>query len=206
MDNLIVKGGWMMVPILASSVVALTLVLERAWFFITTRADREDFARSVLAAVRSGDRRTALERCREAGHPLAVVYRAGLEGAGEDAARLERVMETEGERQVRRAEKNLDLLSIVIGIAPLLGFLGTILGLINAFRVWEKFSATVTVSQLAAGIYEAMITTACGLIVAIPYFVIYHVMLSRVSALAHDINHYGNLLIAELSRSEAVVR
>lgn len=206
MDNLIVKGGWVMVPILASSVVALTLVLERVWFFVRTRVDREDFARSVLATVRSGDRRTALERCRAAEHPLAAVYAAGLDRAGEDAARLERVMEREGERQIKRAEKNLDFLSVVIGIAPLLGFLGTILGLINAFMVWEKFSTTVTVSQLAAGIYQAMITTAAGLIVAIPYFVIYHVLLSKVNALAHDINHYGDELIAELTRPGAAVR
>ncbi|MCG3175624.1 MAG: hypothetical protein MOGMAGMI_00557 [Candidatus Omnitrophica bacterium] len=206
MDNLIVKGGWVMVPILASSVVALTLVLERIWFFARNRVDREDFARSALASVRAGDLRSPLERCRQAGHPLAAVYAAGLESAGEGPVRIEKVMEREAQRQVERAEKNLDYLSVVIGIAPLLGFLGTILGLIKAFMAWEKFSTSVTVSQLAAGIYQAMLTTAAGLIVAIPYFVIYHVLLSRVGALAKDLNHYGDELIVELSKQKAATR
>ena len=200
MSSFIVKGGWVMVPILLGSVVALTLVLERIWFFLATAVDAQKFSRKIYDLVNENRLEEALEICRRASPPLGTVFAAGLEHAGEDTSEIDRVMEREGNRQIQKAEKNLNLLVLVIGVEPLLGFLGTILGLIQAFMSWERFSTSVTVSVLAAGIYQAMITTAAGLIVAIPYYVIYNILLGKVNAVTQDLNHYGDELVSVLHK------
>src|SRR3989338_8725639 len=206
MDNLIIKGGWVMAPILLGSVVALALVLERLWFLWSIRLDVDAFAKRIFLSVRQGSVENALELCQKTDHPLAEVFKAGLENADGEALEVERIMEREGGRQIQQAERNLNFLVVVIGVEPLLGFLGTILGLIRAFMTWEQLSTSVTVSALAAGIYQAMITTAAGLIVAIPYFVIYHFFLSKVNDISQDINHYGDELVSLLRKSKSFRR
>jgi biopolymer transport protein ExbB len=91
---------------------------------------------------------------------------------------------------------------VIVGVEPMLGFLGTILGLIQAFMTWESYASSITVSQLAAGIYQAMITTAGGLIVAIPYYIIYHVFMNKTDSIIKDMNHYGGILLAEIGKKE----
>ncbi|MGH7198441.1 MAG: MotA/TolQ/ExbB proton channel family protein [Candidatus Omnitrophota bacterium] len=201
MAGLIAKGGWVMVPILLGSVAALALVLERAWFFWKIRLDTRAFADGIFSLVERGGLKEAAEICGRTPHPLAKVFQAGLERAEEDASETDRVMEREGGRQIQTVEKNLNYLVVVIGVEPLLGFLGTILGLIQAFMAWEKFSESVTVSILAAGIYQAMITTAAGLIIAIPYFVIYNIFLSKVNVITQDLNHFGDEFVSVLGRA-----
>ena len=104
-------------------------------------------------------------------------------------------MEREGDEQVQHMERYLGALIIIIGVEPMLGFLGTIVGLIQAFMTWEQLGINITVSALAAGIYQAMITTAGGLIVAIPYFVIYHLIVGKIKSHAQEMTYYGNELI-----------
>jgi len=194
--KIIAQGGWVMAPIILGSVIALTLVLERLWYFLSIRSDLKRFSEEVLSMLRAGQIQEAFESCQKTRHPLARVFEAGLEHADEEGAEMERVMEREGSRQVAHAEKNLNYLVVVVGIEPLLGFLGTILGLIQAFMAWEKHSTSVTVSTLAAGIYQAMITTAAGLLVAIPYFILYHIFLNKANNMAREINHYGDELLS----------
>ena len=83
----------------------------------------------------------------------------------------------------------------MVGVEPLLGFLGTILGLIQAFMAWEKFSTSVTVSQLAGGIYQAMITTAAGLLVAIPFYLCYNYFVSRIKYVANELTNHSVQLV-----------
>lgn len=201
--SLILKGGWVMVPILLGSVVALTLVLERLWFFMRMRFDAEKFSVEIFSLALAERTRDAAEICAQTRHPLGAVLKAGLEHAqGASSEEIVRVMEREGQRQIQLVEKNLNLLALVIGVEPLLGFLGTILGLIQAFMAWERYSTSVTVSALAAGIYQAMITTAAGLIVAIPYYVIYHIFVGKAAATARDLNHYGDELVSVLNKKK----
>ena len=202
MGGLIVKGGWVMVPIIAGSVLALALVLERLWFFWTIRLDAQPFCEDVSRLVKAKDFGGVIRLCERVHHPLSEIFRAGAEHAGEPLTEIDRVMEREGNRQVQRAERNLNFLLVVIGVEPLLGFLGTILGLIQAFMAWETLGASVTVGALAAGIYQAMITTAAGLIVAIPYFVIYHVFVSKVNTMAQDLTHYGGEFVSALAKTK----
>ncbi len=122
-----------------------------------------------------------------------IAYR-GLKRDG-----LERMLEREGGEQIRRLERRLPGLLVIIGVEPMLGFLGTIVGLIKAFMDWEALGANITVSTLAAGIYQAMITTAGGLIVAIPYYICYHLLLASVERHARDMSTAGDEIIGVLS-------
>jgi len=206
MADLITKGGWVMAPILLGSIVALALVLERIWFFLRIRLDTQAFSEGIFSLAQKGGLKEAAEICDRTPHPLAKVFKAGLEHADEEVSEIDRVMEREGGRQVQKVEKNLNYLVVVIGVEPLLGFLGTILGLIRAFMAWEKFSESVSVSVLAAGIYQAMITTAAGLIIAIPYFVIYNIFLSKVNVITQDLNHYGDEFVSILHKARRAKR
>jgi biopolymer transport protein ExbB len=112
------------------------------------------------------------------------------------------MMEREGDEQVQYLEQYLGALIIIIGVEPMLGFLGTIIGLIRAFMAWEQLGSNITVGALAAGIYQAMITTAGGLIVAIPYYVIYHLIVGKIKSHAQEMTYYGNELIDILVRAK----
>ena len=200
MGSLIVRGGWIMVPIILGSVVALALVLERLWFFWRMRLNVNTFVEGIFSLVQRGNIKEATEICQKVRHPLGAVFQSGLKHVDEGASEIERIMEREGNRQIQKVERNLNYLVVIIGVEPLLGFLGTILGLIQAFMAWERFSTSVTVSALAAGIYQAMITTAAGLIIAIPYFVVYHIFLGKANAITQDLNHYGDEFVGVLNR------
>ena len=163
----------------------------------------QKFSSGIFSLIKRGDLKEAAEICQRTRHPLAAVFRSGLEHSDEETSEIERIMEREGSRQIQKVERNLNYLIVIIGVEPLLGFLGTILGLIRAFMAWEHFSTSVTVSQLAAGIYQAMITTAAGLIIAIPYYVIYNIFLSKVNAITQDLNHYGDEFVSVLSKARS---
>jgi biopolymer transport protein ExbB len=136
-----------------------------------------------------------LERCEKVKHPIADVFKLGILNRTLKRHEIEGMMEREGDEQVQHMERYLGALIIIIGVEPMLGFLGTIVGLIQAFMTWEQLGINITVSALAAGIYQAMITTAGGLIVAIPYFVIYHLIVGKIKSHAQEMTYYGNELI-----------
>ena len=201
MWTLVVKGGPVMVPIIALSVVALAIVLDRLWALVRIRQNLPQFAEEILLLAQRGQYQKALLRCRQVKHPLARVLALGITERNRPRADLERIMEREGEEQVERLERNLGALIVIIGVEPMLGFLGTIIGLIKAFMSWEQLGSNVTVNSLASGIYQAMITTAAGLIVAIPYFICYHLFVGRIKRHALEMSYYGNELVDVLTGS-----
>ena len=187
MFDFIIKGGPVMIPIILGSVIGFAIVIERWWVWWHLRLDAARFSDEVIVLVQAGRIAEALQRCRQVAHPLARVLAAGLEHADGDAADIDRLMQHEGDRSIQQLEHHLGALASIVTIEPLLGFLGTITGLIHSFRAWERAGADVTVSTLAAGIYEAMITTAAGLIIAIPLLMVHNLFISRIKRLAGTI-------------------
>ncbi|MDD5526683.1 MAG: MotA/TolQ/ExbB proton channel family protein, partial [Candidatus Omnitrophica bacterium] len=120
--------------------------------------------------------------------------------------RLEKILEQAGNNQVAKLERFLGLLASVVSIEPLLGFLGTITGLIKAFMSWEKAGANVTVNALAGGMYQAMITTAAGLMVAIPAALFYNYFVGRVRQVSNDLTNHAIQLVDLLSEAPASVK
>ena len=180
-----------MVPIILGSIVALALTIERGVALWRVRLDIRKFTDDILSLLKNDDLKQAQAVCRMIQHPIGRVFQTGLEHWGEEPAEVERMMEHAGSGLVAGLEKNMSIFMIIIGVEPLMGFLGTILGLIQAFMAWEIAATTVTVEQLAAGIYQAMITTGGGLSVAIPFYIIYGLYTNRINTVARDLNHYG---------------
>jgi len=196
MFSFILKGGPVMFPIILGSIVGLAIVLERFWAYRHMNLNAFEFVEEVFKAIKKNRINHALELCdHNIQNPLAVVFKIGIERRALPLDRLEKILEQAGNNQIQKLEKYLGTLVSIISIEPLLGFLGTITGLIRAFMSWEHTGANVPVSALAAGIYEAMITTAAGLIIAIPFYLCYNYFISRIKAASNDLtNHCIQLL------------
>jgi len=193
--DLIIKGGPVMIPIIALSIIGLALILERIWTLWKIRLNIPQFAHEIFLFLERGHSQKALEQCEKVKHPIADVFKLGILNRTLKREELEGMLEREGNEQIQYLERYLGALIIIIGVEPMLGFLGTIVGLIKAFMAWEQLGANITVSALASGIYQAMITTAGGLIVAIPYYVIYHLIVGKIKNHAQEMTYYGNELI-----------
>lgn len=205
--SLIIKGGPIMIPIILGSIIALAIILERFWTLWKIRLNTPQFAEQVFLLLQKGQSQRALELCETVGHPIADVFKLGILNRTLKREEIDSMMEREGEEQIQYLEQYLGALLIIIGVEPMLGFLGTIVGLIQAFMAWEQLGSNITVSALAAGIYQAMITTAAGLIVAIPYYVVYHLIVGKIKNHAQEMTYYSNELIDILAKSkEGAVR
>jgi len=199
--NFILKAGPVIIPILLGSIIGLAIILERIWFFRrTTKTNPRSFSERIFYSVRRGDLQGAISSCNEyIKYPLAIIFKTGLERWALSSQEIEKAMEREGNNQALELEKFMGALATIAAIEPLLGFLGTITGLIKAFMSWEQAGANITVSALASGIYEAMITTATGLAVAIPLFIVYNYFVARIMVLTQGWTDYS------LKLSEVIV-
>jgi biopolymer transport protein ExbB len=203
MWGFIVKGGPVMIPIILGSIIGLAIILEKLWNLNHLKIDTAAFAEEVFANVRANKIQKAVWLCdHNIEHPLASVLKVGIERRASNPDRLEKIMEHVGNMQVQKLEKRLGGLASIISIEPLMGFLGTITGLIKAFMSWEASGANVTVSILALGIYEAMITTAAGLIVAIPYYLCYNYFISRIKYISAETNEYSTQFVEMLAEAK----
>lgn len=192
-----------MVPIIIASIIGLAIIIDKLWMLLRIKMDHEKFTADLLVRVRNGQFRQAIESCTKKAHyPLPATLKVGIEKRHLPAEDIERALERAGNGQMQELERYLGGLVSIIGIEPLLGFLGTITGLIKAFMTWEKAGANITVSALAAGIYEAMITTAAGLIVAVPYFLVYNYIVSRIKYISFEMSDASMQLVEALSEAK----
>jgi len=189
-----------MVPIILGSIIALAIILERFWTLWRIRLNIQQFAQEIFLSLERGQFQKALERCGKVRHPIADVFKLGILNHTLKREEIESLMEREGDEQVQYLERYLGALLIIIGVEPMMGFLGTIIGLIRAFMAWEQMGSNITVNVLAAGIYQAMITTAAGLSVAIPAYILYHLIVGKIKSHAQEMSYYGNELIDILAK------
>ncbi len=205
MFDFFLKGGPVMWPIAAGSIIGFTIVIVKFWAFRQMRLNVFEFVQEIFKDLKVNKVNNALELCNKYKHnPLATVFKIGIERRGLPLDRMEKVLEQAGNNQIQKMERFLGALVSIIGIEPLLGFLGTITGLIRAFMSWEKAGANITVNVLAGGIYEAMITSAAGLIIAIPLYLCHNYFISRIKFTANDLtNHCIQLseVIAEMKEA-----
>jgi len=202
----LVKGGPVMIPIIIGSIIGMAIVLERFWVFRHMKLNAYDFVQEIFKEFKLNKIKNALELCeRYSRNPLAAVFKIGIERRELPLDRLEKILEQAGNNQVQKLEKHLGLLVSIVSIEPLLGFLGTITGLIRSFMSWEQAGTNVTVSTLAAGIYEAMITTAAGLSIAIPLYLCYHYFIGRIKAASNELNNHCIQLLELIAEAKGGV-
>ncbi len=185
------KGGIMMIPIGLCSLVALSIIVERSISLRRGKIIPDSFLPGLrgLLKQRPRDTKRAVAYCRERPSPIANIFAAGIKKLDRSVDAAEKHIQEAGEREVLSLRRFLRGLAVIASIAPLLGLLGTILGMIRAFQtVALSADALGKTELLAEGIYEAMITTAAGLVVAIPVLVCYHWLSARIDRLVMDID------------------
>lgn len=180
MVGFLAKGGVLVIPILLCSVLALAIFLERTVRFAVLRRRGRHVADRVASLVRDGHKEAALEAALKSRSPMGRVLVQGLEVASADRETLETVLVHAIEEEVRNLSRYLQALATIGNIAPLLGLLGTVLGMIKAFMAIQELGGKVDASILAGGIWEAMLTTALGLSVALPVMVAHSYLTSQV--------------------------
>ena len=180
--DLLMKGGWLMAPIGLLAVIGLVIFFER--YFTIRKASKNDSTLMVRvrASIVSGELESAKAICRNSNTPLGRMLQKGLLRIGRPIKDIEGAIENVGKLEVSKLEKNIGILGIVAGIAPMFGFLGTIAGVIKIFFDISK-TDNFSIGVISGGLYVKMITSAAGLMVGIVAFVGYHILNMMVDKL-----------------------
>jgi biopolymer transport protein ExbB len=174
------KGGVLVIPILLCSVLALAIFLERMIRFARLRSRGSGLAEKTISLLQKGQPDDARKLVEESDSPMGRVLSRALEVRDQDRETVETVIAHSTEEEVRTLSTYLQALATIGNIAPLLGLLGTVMGMIKAFMVIQELGGKVNAAVLAGGIWEAMLTTALGLAVALPTMVAHSYLLARV--------------------------
>ncbi len=180
MLSLILKGGYMMIPIFILSILAVYIYVERARTIKRASKTPEGFMDNIKRLVADGDIKAAKLMCSQSDTPIARMIEKGIARIGSPLKNIEVSIENVGKIELYKLEKNLSLLATISGVAPMLGFLGTVTGMIQAFIAIAQEEGAVSPKLLSSGIYEAMITTAAGLLVGIIAYLGYNYLVSRI--------------------------
>lgn len=183
--ELALKGGWIMVPIVLLSLVAIYIFIER--YIIISRASREEhnFMNNIRDFIHDGRIDSALILARNNPTPIARMIEKGLQRLGKPLGDINAAIENVGKLEVAKLEKNIAGLATVAGAAPMLGFLGTVMGMVRAFYDMSMAGNNIDIAMLSAGIYQAMVTTVAGLVVGIVAYVCYNILVSRVEKVVY---------------------
>lgn len=193
--DIFLKGGFIMWPILLCSVIGLAVTVDRFIMLRKAKINVPAFMVRIRGFIKKKDISGAISYCMQEKSPVANIVRKGLKKYKYGHDRVKDAIENAGSQEVSKLEKGLSLLASVAGIAPLLGFLGTVTGMIQAFMTIQDLAGAANPSDLAGGIWEALITTAFGLIVGIPAFAIYNYFLSAVKKLVGEMETVANDVI-----------
>ena len=186
------KGGVVMWPILLCSVIGLAVIIDRYIVLRKAKINIPAFMVRIRGMIKKKDISGAISHCMEEKSPVANIVRKGLRKYKLGHERVKEAIENAGSQEISKLEKGLPVLATVAGIAPLLGFLGTVTGMISAFMTIEDLAGSVNPSDLAGGIWEALVTTAFGLMVGIPALAFYNYFLSSVKKLVGDMEAVAN--------------
>jgi biopolymer transport protein ExbB len=195
MMNIIEEGGVLMYPIIVCSVVALAITFERFWTLRRATIDTREFMDAMRTVLRQNRIQEAVAICDETDAPVARIMKAGVLKHNRSKEDIREAIEDAGHLEIPRLERYMSALATCANIAPLLGLLGTVQGMIKCFATIQHKQGQVVPSDLAEGIGNALITTAAGLTVAIPALVVYNYFVTRVENM---------ILEMEISSSELV--
>jgi biopolymer transport protein ExbB len=187
--DLAIAGGPVMIPIALLSVLAIYLFVER-WLVINKANENPDsFMGKVKELVLKGDINGARMLCAQNDTPVARMIEKGISRIGSPLKNIEASIENVGKIEVFKLEKNLSTLATIAGAAPMIGFLGTVIGMVEAFIAISQEEGSVSPKLLSSGIYTAMITTVAGLIVGIIAYLAYNFLVTRVQKIIHKMEY-----------------
>jgi len=178
-------GGPVMWPILLCSIFALAIILEKFWHLHKIKIDTQEFLKNILDKMKHHQIKEALQICENTKSPISHILKAGILKYDRTRTQIKEAIEDASLYEIPRLEKNLTALATIAHISPLLGLLGTVTGMVRCFQTIQAKATSfhpVSPGDLAGGIWEALLTTVAGLIVAIPTFVAYNYLVSRINS------------------------
>lgn len=181
--SMAVKGGWLMIPLLLLSVIAIYIFGERWWAIRKASKIDSNFMADIRDLIHDGKIKAATDLCQKNDSPVARLIEKGIERIGRPLSDIQTAVENMGNVEVARLEKGLPMLATIAGGAPMIGFLGTVLGMVQAFFNMSQAGNNIDITLLSGGIYTAMVTTVAGLAVGILAYFGYNYLTARISDL-----------------------
>jgi len=197
--ELLEKGGVIVAPLLICSVVGLGIIFERLWTIRRGRVLPKNLDAQVAELIRAGKHEEAMATCRRDDSPLARLLFSALRARGKSRDDFNDLVELTGKRELSMLQRYIGVLGTIAAIAPLLGLLGTVIGIIKTFAVIETHGIG-NPQLLAGGISEALIATASGICIAVPCVIFYRFFLQRTKALALELEEAVQLTLLEGSK------
>ncbi len=182
--QIFIAGGPVMWPILLCSIFALAIILEKFWHLHKIGIDTQEFLKNILDKIKRHETKEALQACDNTKSPIANILKAGILKYDRPRPQIIEAIEDASLYEIPRIEKNLTTLATIAHVSPLLGLLGTVTGMVRCFQTIQSKATSfrpVSPGDLAGGIWEALLTTVAGLIVAIPTFIVYNYLVSRIN-------------------------
>lgn len=200
--KLFTAGGPIMWPILISSIWALAVIIEKLWFLRRIRIDADNFLRDVLEKIKQQKIEEAIHECDVTPSPIGQILKSGILKQGHPRQEIKEAIEDASLYEIPLVEKNLSSLATIAHVSPLLGLLGTVTGMVRCFQTIQLKATSahpVSPGDLAGGIWEALLTTVFGLVVAIPAFIAYNYLVNRVNGIILDMERAAIELVNLLS-------
>ena len=185
--DLAIKGGWVMIPIILLSLVAAYIFIER--YYVIRKATKEDqnFMNRIKDYIHDGKVDAALALCRSTDSPSARMIEKGISRLGRPLHDISTAIENVGKLEISKLEKSFPTLATITGAEPMLGFLGTVIGMVQSFYNMEQAGNNIDVSMMSGGIYTALITTVAGLIVGILGYFAYNTLVVKVEKVVFNL-------------------
>lgn len=176
-------GGWLMIVLLLLSIIAVYIFASRWWMIHKAGKVEKNFMNEIRDLIHEGKIKSAVSLCQKYDTPSARLVEKGIERIGRPLQDIQTAVENMGSVEVARLEKGLPMLATIAGGAPMIGFLGTVTGMIRAFFNMSTAGSNIDIALLSGGIYEAMVTTVGGLVVGILAYFAYNYLTSQISNL-----------------------
>ncbi len=202
MWEMIQKGGPMMYLIILSSIVAFAVVIERVYHLNRARIDADKFMAEITNILKRNKIIEAIEMCNVTPGPVAHIIKAGILKHDRTKQEIKEAIDEAAQLEIPRLEKHLPVLATIAHIAPLLGLLGTVTGMIKSFQIIQSKSLAmvpVNPGDLAGGIWESLLATVAGISVALPTYVAYNYLVSQIASLVYDMETNATDLVNLLS-------
>lgn len=196
-------GGFLMYPLLGLFIIGLGFTIVKFWLLMRASVNSKRFFNNMVKTLESGGVKKGIDVCEKTRGPLSALFHAGLERAERGLGYVERAIENEAAVQLGYLERGMIWLSTIISVAPMLGFLGTVQGMIIAFDTIAK-SNDIVPSEVAGGISTALLTTFAGLAIAIPMQIFFNYFVNKVDRMVVDMEDYSNKLVEFLIDSNLI--
>lgn len=181
--DMAIKGGWLMIPLFLLSILTIYIFAQKWWDIRKASVIDENFMKDIRDYIHQGKINAALSLCKKNDTPVSRLIEKGVERIGRPLQDIQTAVENMGNVEVARLEKGLPMLATIAGGAPMIGFLGTVIGMVQAFYNMSAAGNNIDITLLSGGIYTAMVTTVAGLIVGILAYFGYNYLTARISDL-----------------------